>query len=380
MEIRLVTISTVVAALLAVVCSSSFSAAAAGPQVPCFFIYGDSLNDCGNNNDLDTVAKANYKPYGVDYPGGPTGRFTNGRTIVDFLAEDLGFDKPISSFASAKGDDILRGVNYASGSAGILDDSGSRLGRNVPLGKQVENHKATFSKIVSMKGNNESAMEHLNTCLYYMGIGSNDYLNNYFVPNQYDSSKRFTPIGYGAHLMSVYNQNIRTLYQLGARKFVVVGLGKIGCVPYTMNLFGTNGTRCIESSNLAAKIFNKELQRLVVRLNIEIKDAKFIYVNTYGMGDGDPRLLGFKVVNKGCCEARADGQCAEGQAPCTNRGEYIFWDSFHPTEPLNKATAARTYKSITPTDNDPFDVQSLAMLNIGKLQGSEWILYCLLTM
>nr|AMY26616.1 zinc finger FYVE domain containing protein [Linum usitatissimum] len=362
MEIRIVTITTVVvvAALLPVVRS-------APQQVPCFFIFGDSLNDCGNNNDLDTVAKANYKPYGIDYPGGPTGRFTNGKTIVDFLAEDLGFDKPISPFTTAKGDDILRGVNYASGSAGILDDSGSHLGRNVPLGKQVDNHKVTFTKIAAMKGNNESATAHLNTCLYYMGIGSNDYLNNYFVPDHYDSGKRFTVLAFATQLVSVYNEKIRTLYQYGARKIVVVGLGKIGCVPYTMKLFGTNGMNCVESSNSAAKAFNMQLQKLVVRLNLEIKDAKFIFVNTFGMGDGDPKLLGFEVMNKGCCESRADGQCAEGQVPCGNRGKYIFWDSFHPTEPLNKATAARTYKSFTPTDNDPFDIQSLVTLNIGKL-------------
>lgn len=55
------------------------------PQVPCYFIFGDSLADDGNNNLLPTLAKANYEPYGVDFPEGPTGRFCNGRTIVDIL-------------------------------------------------------------------------------------------------------------------------------------------------------------------------------------------------------------------------------------------------------------------------------------------------------
>ena len=52
---------------------------------PCFFIFGDSLSDSGNNNPLATVAKFNYLPYGVDFPSGPTGRPTNGRTVPDFL-------------------------------------------------------------------------------------------------------------------------------------------------------------------------------------------------------------------------------------------------------------------------------------------------------
>lgn len=55
------------------------------PQVPCFFIFGDSLVDNGNNNGILTLARANYRPYGIDFPQGVTGRFTNGRTYVDAL-------------------------------------------------------------------------------------------------------------------------------------------------------------------------------------------------------------------------------------------------------------------------------------------------------
>lgn len=57
-------------------------------KVPCFFIFGDSLSDVGNNNILNTTDKSNYLPYGVDFPGQiPTGRFTNGRTIEDFICK-----------------------------------------------------------------------------------------------------------------------------------------------------------------------------------------------------------------------------------------------------------------------------------------------------
>ncbi|KAM0006769.1 putative triacylglycerol lipase [Helianthus debilis subsp. tardiflorus] len=55
------------------------------PQVPCYFIFGDSLFDTGNNNQLDTKWKANYPPYGIDFPKGHTGRFTNGRTAADII-------------------------------------------------------------------------------------------------------------------------------------------------------------------------------------------------------------------------------------------------------------------------------------------------------
>lgn len=62
--------------------------ASSEPQFPCFFIFGDSLVDNGNNNDLETMAKVDYLPYGIDFPAGPTGRFNNGRNLVDFIGTD----------------------------------------------------------------------------------------------------------------------------------------------------------------------------------------------------------------------------------------------------------------------------------------------------
>lgn len=53
--------------------------------VPAMFIFGDSLIDNGNNNNLPSFAKANYYPYGIDFSAGPTGRFSNGYTIVDVV-------------------------------------------------------------------------------------------------------------------------------------------------------------------------------------------------------------------------------------------------------------------------------------------------------
>lgn len=66
--------------------------AQAQPQVPCFFILGDSLLDNGNNNGIAaSLAKANYRPYGIDFPAGPTGRFSNGKTAVDVIGKLLSY-------------------------------------------------------------------------------------------------------------------------------------------------------------------------------------------------------------------------------------------------------------------------------------------------
>lgn len=44
-----------------------------------------------------------------------------------FTAEYLGFDGYIKPFASATGEDILKGVNYGSGAAGIREESGQQM-------------------------------------------------------------------------------------------------------------------------------------------------------------------------------------------------------------------------------------------------------------
>lgn len=55
------------------------------PLVPALFIFGDSVVDAGNNNNLYTIIKSNFPPYGRDFTNHmPTGRFCNGKLATDF--------------------------------------------------------------------------------------------------------------------------------------------------------------------------------------------------------------------------------------------------------------------------------------------------------
>ena len=56
------------------------------PLVSAAYIFGDSTVDAGNNNELATIAKANFPPYGRDFVDSiPTGRFTDGRLATDVV-------------------------------------------------------------------------------------------------------------------------------------------------------------------------------------------------------------------------------------------------------------------------------------------------------
>jgi hypothetical protein len=61
--------------------------AAAGPlKFPAVLAFGDSVADTGNNNYVRTIIRANFPPYGKDFPGHrATGRFSDGKVSVDFL-------------------------------------------------------------------------------------------------------------------------------------------------------------------------------------------------------------------------------------------------------------------------------------------------------
>ncbi|KAJ6359065.1 hypothetical protein OIU76_000721 [Salix suchowensis] len=236
------------------------------PKVPCYFIFGDSLVDSGNNNNLETIAKVNYPPYGIDFPGGPTGRFTNGRTVADIMGELLGFDDFIPSFLTVDSSEILKGVNYASGSAGIRQETGKQLGVNLDLSKQLENHQTIVSRIVDMVGI-EPAASHLNKCFYWSVIGSNDYLNNYFIPQYYNTSSQYTPDKYADALIKQYSQQIMTLYNSGARKVALNGIGPIGCAPYSTANYDTKGSLCVDSMNDALGLAQNILHLQVSVLN-----------------------------------------------------------------------------------------------------------------
>ncbi|XP_012854700.1 PREDICTED: GDSL esterase/lipase At1g71691-like [Erythranthe guttata] len=164
--------------------------------VPAMFVFGDSLIDNGNNNDLPSFAKANYFPYGIDFKAGPTGRFSNGYTMVDTIAELLGLPL-LPAFSEASGEQMRYGVNYASAAAGILDNTGRNFVSRIPFNQQIKNFENTLDQITDSLGAPDVAQA-LSKCIFFVGMGSNDYLNNYLMPN-YDTKNQYNPQQYADH-------------------------------------------------------------------------------------------------------------------------------------------------------------------------------------
>ncbi|KAK1364804.1 GDSL-lipase 1 [Heracleum sosnowskyi] len=246
-------------------------------------IFGDSLADVGNNNILKTWARADYSPYGIDLkPFGPTGRFCNGRTTVDFIAELLGFDHYIPPSELTNGTDILQGLNFASAAAGIREETAQHLGDQSTMKEQIDNFKNKILEMNVLLGGPQNTKDHFGKCLFQVGFGSNDYLNNYFVPSVYNTSKLFTPEQYADDLIKQFTTLLLEIYDLGARKFALAGVSQVGCSPNSLALGSQDGT-CVKTINDANEMFNTRLKTLVDTLNKDHPDAKFTYINSYGL-------------------------------------------------------------------------------------------------
>lgn len=80
------------------------------------------------------------------------------------------------------------------------------------------------------------------------------------------------------------------MYNEGARKIALFGLGLIGCIPAEIANYGANG--CVDMVNKDVQLFNIGLDLLVNDLNRDLADAQFIYINVTEISSGDPSVFG----------------------------------------------------------------------------------------
>lgn len=164
----------------------------------------------------------------------------------------------------------------------------------------------------------------------------------------------------------LYIQHLQRLYTLGARKFVLTGIGKMGCIP-TMLARAEDG-QCLDTVNQAVLPFNANVKQMIYNFNTTLPDANFVFIDTDKMfqhiinnskiyGTYLHRLIfilkiikiliifqwlklfiGFTVFDRGCCgvgKNSGEVTCLPFETPCSNRQEYLFWDAFHPTSAVN---------------------------------------------
>ncbi|KAK9268951.1 hypothetical protein L1049_000717 [Liquidambar formosana] len=304
-------------------------------MVPAVYVFGDSLVDVGNNNYLKiSLAKADFPHNGVDFPGAKaTGRFSNGKNAADFIAEKLGLptSPPYLSLASKsnKSNAFLTGVSFASGGAGIFDGTDEKYRQSLPLTLQVDYYSKVHEDLVKQLGS-AGAQAHLSKSIFAVVIGSNDILG-YVKSNNKSNPQEFVD-----RMAVTLKGQLKRIYDLGGRKFVVVGVGAIGCCPSQRNQNKTGG--CNEEANYCAVKYDEVLKSTLEQLKSELTNINYTYFDTYRMFLSfiqNPATYGFKEVKAACCglgNLNAKVACLPISNYCSNRRDHLFWDLFHPTE------------------------------------------------
>ncbi|XP_057834567.2 GDSL esterase/lipase 6-like [Cryptomeria japonica] len=288
--------SSVLSILVGLWLITRFGAPEEEPIVPAMYLFGDSLAHAGNNNYIpNCTARANFIPYGVSFFPYQTGRFTDGRTAFDFVANYLGLPFPPPCLQPKA--DFARGMNFASGGSGLLDSTA-----------------ATQLEATTLAGS--------------------------YIANT-SFQKTTTPAKFVAVVLARFNQSIVRLYNGGARKFLIFNIPPVGCVPYTKCIaYNISHGECLDIANQLAVAYNSASKSLVILLNEILDGVIIIQLNAYDELMNiiqNRKAYGFSDSKSACCGSglfNAEVSCGKTNPPnlfCSNISTHVFWYGSHGT-------------------------------------------------
>ncbi|XP_022972691.1 GDSL esterase/lipase At5g03610-like [Cucurbita maxima] len=293
------------------------------------FVFGDSYVDTGNIKATNSSSR--NLPYGITFPGVPSGRFSDGRVMTDFFANYLELKSPETFIGWRKGGrkGPKYGMNFAFGGTGVFDTS-------FPF----PNMTTQIDFFQGLVANNIFDPKHVGSSVALVSPSGNDYS---FYQERNGSMEGLQPF-----IISVVNQiavNLKRIQSLGVKKIVVLGLGPVGCLPQpTAN---SSFKHCNSTTNSMAKVHNLLLKQAVEKLNKDTKGSPFIIFDVYNAilsiirNKGSPKARArFVTPLKPCCfGVSSEFSCGSVDEKgnkmytlCKRPKSALFWDSVHPTQ------------------------------------------------
>ncbi|OEL20785.1 GDSL esterase/lipase [Dichanthelium oligosanthes] len=374
--------TTIAACGVLLLCVGFLTELVHGELAPALYVLGDSQADTGNNNHLElSPLRANFPHNGIDYPGQqPTGRFSNGLNFVDFLGAytsismcllNDGIDVP--SWQSRAGQPssipfhhqqhyscrtllhVLKGVNFASGGAGVLDltNKGQCFSFNYQIERDYFNG---YLELVQQLGRPQ-AMAHLAKSIFTVAIGGNDIILRALPPTvevelpavelSVLSPQSFTDL-----LAQNLEHQLQRLYELGMRRLFFVGAAPIGCVPLMREL-NLLTKECHPGANDMSIQYNAAVASLLRSMSERHPDFRYSFdTHTALMQYIDkPEANGYAEVKAACCglgDKKAMYRCDRVSCVCSDRTDHVFWDLVHPTETTSRKLTAVAFGGSEP--------------------------------
>ncbi|KAJ9554496.1 hypothetical protein OSB04_018541 [Centaurea solstitialis] len=324
--------------------SSNHHQSSSSCQFPAIYNFGDSNSDTGA---VSAVFGQFRSPNGMTYFGRASGRYSDGRLMVDFIAERLSLPY-LSAYLDSIGTNFRHGANFAASGCTIQPADSLMLNRTFnPLTldvqlSQFEQFKKRSSDLYLEGSEKSSDIKHrlprpedFTRALYTFDIGQND-LHAGIISMEEEQVKTYIPT-----LINEFASAVEKLYQGGARNFWIHNTGPIGCLPFFVKNYPPSADNrdqvgCVKSYNEIAREFNKQLQDMVSKMGTQLQETSFVYVDVYSVK--------YSLISEANKHGFIDplGQCmAQNRSVCLNPLQYISWDGVHYTEAANKWIVSR---------------------------------------
>ncbi|KAL2620684.1 hypothetical protein R1flu_000889 [Riccia fluitans] len=281
------------------------------------FVFGDSYADTGNIPFPNATAW--HVPYGMSWPGSPSGRFSDGFVETDFLASALGIPSPTQYARVLDNVTISGGVNFAVGGSGVTYAFGT---------PSFQTQVGWFKKLVKEGRFTE---ESLTRALFFVSVSGNDY-------GAYNGTtlEGFFPLA--RKVPRLIDLTLRRLYSLGARNFIIVSLPPFLCLP--SNTVISDYRECDKNETLreVVKDHNHHLGNRLKNMTRNLEQSNVLYLQqTRAMLYILHHLSEFNLTEglKPCCVGTCSSFDVNGNplfTVCDTPGEHFFWDAVHPSQ------------------------------------------------
>ncbi|XP_072976235.1 sinapine esterase-like [Typha angustifolia] len=320
------------------------------------FSFGDSIDDTGNWLHYAPVpGPVSQLPFGQTFFGRPTGRFSDGRLIIDFIAEALKMPFSPPYLAGKTAQDFRYGANFAVAGATALNQAFFKnkglIVDFTPYSLEIQIR--WFKKVLHLLGPTEAERKKImSNSLFMVGeIGGNDYNHPFFQNRTFEEIRTYVP-----SVVNAIYASANDLIKLGAKTLVFPGNFPIGCIPVYLTIFQSNNTNdydpktgCINWLNDFSQYHNHALQRKLKKLRHLNPNVTIIYADFYEPTmriTKSPLSNGFGNTPLMACCGGGGGKynalirCGEnGSTVCSDPSKYISWDGLHFTEATYRVVA-----------------------------------------
>ncbi|KAG9455059.1 hypothetical protein H6P81_007963 [Aristolochia fimbriata] len=294
------------------------------------FVFGDSYADTGNFRK--SVASSWKQPYGVTFPGRPTGRWSDGRVMTDFLASLLRIRSPLPYKWRRVAPKLLRfGMNFAYGGTGVFDTLVA-----------APNLTAQIGLFRGMIGDAKFSEADVKSSIALVSVAGNDYTAYQARNGSIQDVQTFV-----AAVVNQLAQNVKQIQEIGVKKIAVTAIEPFGCLPSATIL--SSYQKCNETMNQISVFHNLLLKKAAEEINnsTKVDGSAVALIDLYSafmaafQSQHTQGKRRFENPLKPCCEGiRAGADCGSIDPKsgeklykiCDDPKSAFFWDGVHPSQ------------------------------------------------